>query len=61
MSKGQHKCHLDKTLGLVAAVFKPWIVRRSHGGCQVLLPLSELDDLVSAIVKIVIEKSGGNK
>ena len=28
-------------------VFKPWIVRRPDGGCQVLFPLTELDRLVN--------------
>ena len=32
-------------------VFKPWIVKRPHGGCQVLFPLSELDRLVKAATK----------
>lgn len=37
----------------VAALFKPWIVRRPNGGCQVLFPLTELDKLVAAILKVV--------
>jgi hypothetical protein len=32
-------------------VFKPWIVRRAHGGCQVLFPLSELDRIVRELVE----------
>jgi len=32
-------------------VFKPWIVKRPNGGCQVLFPLTELDRLVDAAIK----------
>jgi hypothetical protein len=39
----------------VAWLFKPWIVKRPDGGCQVLFPLTELDKLVDAIIKIVKE------
>lgn len=32
-------------------IFKPWIVKRPNGGCQVLFPLSELDTIVEKILK----------
>jgi hypothetical protein len=34
-----------------AQVFKPWIVRRPEGGCQVLFPLTELDRLLEEVVE----------
>ena len=34
-----------------AAIFKPWIVNRPHGGCQVLFPLSELDGLIARVLE----------
>jgi len=34
-----------------AQVFKPWIVRRPDGGCQVLFPLNELDRLLEEVVE----------
>jgi len=34
-----------------AAVFKPWIVTRPDGGCQVLFPLSELDGLIARVLE----------
>jgi hypothetical protein len=40
----------------VTRLFKPWIVRRPDGGCQVLFPLSELDRLVDETIAEV--KSG---
>lgn len=39
----------------IAYLFKPWVVRRPNGGCQVLFPLTELDKLVAAMIKIVKE------
>lgn len=39
----------------VAWLFKPWIVKRPDGGCQVLFPLTELDKLVEGIIKIIKE------
>lgn len=35
----------------IAALFKPWFVRRTRGGCQVLLPITELDPLIASIIK----------
>lgn len=32
----------------LARAFKRWIVKRPNGGCQVLLPLSELDATITA-------------
>jgi hypothetical protein len=29
-------------------LIKPWIVRRPNGGCQVLFPLTELDNIIDA-------------
>ena len=34
-----------------AAAFKPWIVRRPDGGCQVLFPLMELDRLIAEVLE----------
>lgn len=39
-----------------AVLFKPWIVKRPCGGCQVLFPLSELDGLVSACIGLADHK-----
>ena len=39
-----------------ANVFKPWIVKRPDGGCQVLFPLTELDSLVEGVAKIVRQR-----
>lgn len=33
-----------------AALFVPYIVKRPHGGCQVLFPLTELDRLVDEVL-----------
>jgi hypothetical protein len=41
----------------IASLFKPWFVRRPNGGCQVLFPLTELDTLVDAIIKLVQSES----
>jgi len=38
-----------------AQVFKPWIVRRPDGGCQVLFPLTELDRLLDEAIAIALE------
>ena len=39
-----------------AAVFKPYYVRRptSEGGCQVLFPLSKLDDLLNEALELAL-------
>jgi len=36
----------------IASLFKPYFVRRPNGGCQVLFPLTELDNLVEQAIKI---------
>jgi len=47
-----------KTLsGHIAWLFKPWIVKRPNGGCQVLFPLSELDNIVAEIIKLLQQPS----
>jgi len=34
-----------------AAAFKPYIVKRPNGGCQVLFPLSELDAIIARVLE----------
>ena len=36
----------------IASLFKPYFVRRPNGGCQVLFPLTELDNLVEQAITI---------
>lgn len=43
--------HIMGKSKMVVKKFKPYIVRRKNGQCQVLIPLVELDDLVSKILK----------
>jgi len=38
-------------------VFKPYIVKRPNGGCQVLFPLTELDRLVDAVLALAVWQS----
>jgi hypothetical protein len=40
-------------------VFAPYIVKRPHGGCQVLFPLAELDRLVDAVLALASEAKKG--
>lgn len=42
---------------LIQKLFKPYIVNRKHGQCQILIPLIELDDLCYQI----LEKLKGTK
>ena len=35
----------------IQKLFKPYIVRRKNGQCQVLIPLIELDELCDKIIK----------
>lgn len=50
------KARLDETsaypgdIARFAKAFKKWIVRRPDGGCQVLLPLSELDATIASVL-----------
>ena len=37
----------------IQKLFKPYIVRRNHGQCQVLIPLIELDDLCDKIETVI--------
>ena len=37
-------------------VFAPYIVKRPHGGCQVLFPLGELDRLVDAVLALAAKE-----
>lgn len=37
----------------ITKLFKPYFVRRPNGNCQVLFALTELDDLVERITKIL--------
>lgn len=37
----------------ITRILKPWIVRRPNGGYQVLFPLSELDAIIEAMLKIL--------
>lgn len=37
----------------ITELFKPYIVKRSAGNCQVLFPLTELDNLVDKIIEEV--------
>lgn len=46
----------NSKLSQIAYLFKPWIVRRPNGGCQVLFPLSELDNLVIKMAGIITGK-----
>ena len=39
----------EKRTPSAAAIFKPWIVRRPDGGCQVLFPLDQLDGLIERV------------
>ena len=41
-----------KLQATASAVFKPYIVRRPNGGCQVLFPLSDLDRLVDKVLAL---------
>ena len=36
----------------IQKLFKPYIVKRKNGQCQVLIPLVELDDLCEEILEI---------
>ena len=47
-------------LPVPSSVFKPWIVKRPDGGCQVLFPLSELDRLLDEAVELAIERRARN-
>ena len=38
----------DKIAANLLKSIKPYIVKRPNGGCQVLFPLSKLDDIVDA-------------
>ncbi|KKL69307.1 hypothetical protein LCGC14_2116280 [marine sediment metagenome] len=38
---------------LIQSLFKPYIVKRKNGQCQILIPLIELDDLCNKIVKFI--------
>ena len=40
----------------IQKVFKPYIVKRKNGQCQVLIPLVELDDLCLKILKLAHKK-----
>ena len=40
----------------VTKLFKKWFVRRPNGNCQVLLALTELDNLVDEIDKVYQQK-----
>lgn len=44
---------MTNTIRDATRLFKPWIVRRPDGGCQVLFPLSELDNLIDGTLKIL--------
>lgn len=35
-------------------IFKPYVVRREGGGCQVLFPLSALDQIVERVVRVAL-------
>jgi len=39
-------------------VFKPYIVKRPNGGCQVLFPLTDLDRLVDAVLALQTRQKG---
>ena len=39
----------------IQSLFKPYIVKRNNGQCQVLIPLIELDDLCDKIKKLLKE------
>ena len=41
----------------IQKIFKPYIVKRPNGGCQVLFPLTELDTIVEEILKEVEKDS----
>jgi hypothetical protein len=38
-------------------VFKPYIVKRPNGGCQVLFPLTDLDRLVDAVLALAARQA----
>jgi hypothetical protein len=40
----------------IASIFKPWIVKRPNGGCQVLFPLTELDNIIDKVVEEVLNE-----
>lgn len=44
-------------LGKVQQLFKPYIVERKNGQCQILIPLIELDELCSKIESFFLVKS----
>ena len=42
----------------IQKLFKPYIVTRKNGQCQVLIPLIELDELCDKIEILMLEKAG---
>ena len=43
---------LDKIEAKIVKLFKPYLVKRERGQCQILIPLIELDVFVNKIAKI---------
>lgn len=43
----------DEEIAVAARAFKPYIVRRDHGQCQVLIPLCQLDDVIASALLAV--------
>lgn len=48
----RHEITFHFQCGEVQKIFKPYIVKR-ESGCQVLFPLSELDEIVSNLLELI--------